>query len=94
LFGTDGFVRLVDESSSPTATAIDSGAAVRDWSLIPCCAAQCRASEKKKGMMVKLVPILHSSAVDLGRHAARVNQRPGIKSQPVAPFTDFDRGFT
>jgi len=44
--------------------------------------------------MVKLVPILHSSAVDLGRHPARVNQRPGIKSQPVAPFTDFDRGFT
>jgi hypothetical protein len=44
--------------------------------------------------MVKLVPILHSTAVDLGRRAACVNQRPGVKSQPVAPFTDFDRGFT
>jgi hypothetical protein len=47
---------------------------------------------KEEGMTVKLVPILHSNAVDLGRHRARVNQRPGIKSQPVAPFTDFDRG--
>jgi hypothetical protein len=49
---------------------------------------------KKEGVAVKLVPILHSSAIDLGGHAARVNQRPWIKSQPVAPLTDFDRGFT
>jgi hypothetical protein len=33
------------------------------------------------------------SAVDLGRHPARVNQRLGIESQPVAPFTDFRQGF-
>jgi len=49
---------------------------------------------KKEGMVVKLVPILHGSAIDLGGHAACVNQRPRIKSQTVAPFTDFDRGFT
>jgi hypothetical protein len=32
---------------------------------------------EKEGMMVKLVPILHSSAVDPGSHPARVNQRGG-----------------
>jgi len=41
--------------------------------------------------MVKLVPILHSSAVDLGSHPSRVNQRGGIDGQALAAVTDFDR---
>ncbi len=50
--------------------------------------------EKKEGMVVKLVPILHSSAVDFGGHAARIHKRAGIDGQPVAPLTDFERSFT
>ena len=49
---------------------------------------------KKEGMVVKLVPILHSSAVDFGGHAARIHKRAGIDVQLVAPFTDFERSFT
>jgi hypothetical protein len=49
---------------------------------------------KKEGMVVKLVPILHSSAVDFGGHAARMHERAGIEGQLVAPLTDFERSFT
>jgi hypothetical protein len=49
---------------------------------------------KKEGMVIKLVPILHSSAIDFGRHAARVNKRAGIDGQPLAPFPNFGRGLT
>ena len=46
---------------------------------------------KKEGMVIKLVPILHCCAVDLRRDAARVNKRPEIEGQPLAPFTYFER---
>jgi hypothetical protein len=45
-------------------------------------------------MVVKLVPILHSSAVDLGCHPARVNKRPGIDGQLLAAVTDFGWGLS
>src|SRR2546421_12003307 len=48
--------------------------------------------EKKEGMVAKLVLILHSSAVDLGSHPARVNKRGGSDGQPLAPVADFGRG--
>jgi hypothetical protein len=49
---------------------------------------------KKEGMVVKLVPILHGCAVDLGRHAAGVNQRLGIDCQSLAPIAYFAGGFS
>jgi hypothetical protein len=49
---------------------------------------------KKEGMVVKLVPILHSSAVDFGGHAARTHERAGIDGQLVAPLTNFERSLT
>jgi hypothetical protein len=51
-------------------------------------------SGKKEGMVVKLVPILHSSAVDPGSHPARVNKGPGINGQPLAAVTDFGWGLS
>lgn len=44
--------------------------------------------------MVKLVPILHSSAVDFGGHAARIQKWAGIDGPVVAPFTNFERSLT
>ena len=44
--------------------------------------------------MVKLVPILHSSAIDFGRDAARVNKWAGIDGEPLASFPYFGRGLT
>ena len=44
--------------------------------------------------MVKVVPILHSCAVDFAGHAARIQKRAGIDGQVVAPFTNFERSFT
>src|SRR5262245_16185808 len=49
---------------------------------------------KKEGMAVKLVPILHSSAVDFRGHAARIHQRAGVDGQLVAPLTNFERSLT
>jgi len=49
---------------------------------------------KKEGMVVKLVPILHSSAVDFGGHAARIHKRAGIDGPLVAPLTNFERSLT
>ena len=45
-------------------------------------------------MVVKLVPILHSSAVDFGGLAARIQKWAGIDSQLIAPFTNFERSLT
>ena len=45
-------------------------------------------------MLVKLVPILHSSAVDFGGHAARMRKWARIDGQLVAPLTNFERSFT
>jgi hypothetical protein len=45
-------------------------------------------------MMVKLVPILHSSAVDLSGHAAHVKNRAGFDGQPPAALTDFGRALS
>ena len=45
-------------------------------------------------MVVKLVPILHSSAVDFGGHAVRIHQRGGVDGQPVAPLTNLERSLT
>ena len=45
-------------------------------------------------MVVKLVPILHSSAVDFGGHAARIHKWAGIDGQLVAPLTNFERSLT
>src|SRR6185503_16966868 len=49
---------------------------------------------KKEGMVVKLVPILHSSAVDFGGHTARIDEWAGIDGQLVAPLTNFERSLT
>jgi hypothetical protein len=51
-------------------------------------------SGKKEGMVVKLVPILHSNAVDLGSDPTRVNKGPGIGGQPLAAVTDFGWGLS
>jgi hypothetical protein len=45
-------------------------------------------------MVVKLVPILHSSAVDFGGYAARILEWARIDGQLVAPLPDFERSFT
>jgi hypothetical protein len=45
-------------------------------------------------MVIKLVPILHSSAVDFGGQAARMHKRAGIDGQLVAPLTNFERRVT
>lgn len=44
--------------------------------------------------MVKLVLILHSSAVDFGSHTARIHKRAGTDGQLVAPLTNFERSLT
>ena len=49
---------------------------------------------EKEGMVVKLVLILHSSAVDFGIHAARIRKRAGTDGQLVAPLTNFERNLT
>src|SRR5262245_33784436 len=81
-------------SSSPTPTASDAGARC---AFHRSCLAGPRTvtrARKKEGMVVKLVPILHSSAVDFGGHAARKHKRAGIDGQLVAPLTDFERSVT
>ena len=49
---------------------------------------------KKEGMVVKLVPILHSSAVDFAGHAARRHKWAGIDGQLAVPLTNFERSLT
>lgn len=50
--------------------------------------------DKKEGTVLKVVPILHSSAVDSGRHPACVNKRAEIDGQTLAAFPDFGRALT
>ena len=49
---------------------------------------------EKEGMVVKLVLILHSSAVDFGSHTARIHKRAETDGQLVAPLTNFERSLT
>src|SRR4029078_3773755 len=49
---------------------------------------------KKEGMVVKLVPILHSSAVDFRGQAARLHKRAVIDVQLVSPLTNLERSLT
>jgi hypothetical protein len=71
---------LHSQSSSPALTASGKGA----W----------RGPGKKEGIAVKLVLILHSSAVDLVHHPARVKKRARINGQALASFQYFGRGLT
>jgi hypothetical protein len=45
-------------------------------------------------MVLKLVLILHSSAVDFGSHTARIHKRAGTDGQLVASLTNFERSLT
>ena len=52
------------------------------------------ARRTKEGMRAKLVPILHSSAVDQGRHSACVNQGATIEAQSPASVAYFAGGLS
>src|SRR5262245_10312637 len=92
--GADGVMRFVDEARhrlrQPVVAA--RGACFVAHSLLD--DAPVTRPRKKEGMVVKLVPILHSSAVDFGGHAARIQKRGAVDGQPVAPLTNLERSLT
>ena len=92
--GTNGFLGFVDEACHRLRQPVIAarGARVIAHPLLD--DAPVTRPRKKEGMVVKLVPILHSSAVDFGGHAARTHEWAGIDGQLVAPLTNFERSLT
>ena len=65
----------------------------------PCCGvahsllhdAPVAGAREEEHVVIQLIAVLHGRAVDLGRRAARIHERPGLPSDPLATVFDLSR---